>query len=224
MRKCLFFDTHAGSQLTFMTQNEKVLIFCYLRGVKTDLHDTEWESAHFSLPTQGHNWPFRCLDFPSHVDPMKSGHSGLPWPWGECFQLSLSWLAHIVSCKMGYVSSTHWVSKVHRNCSNIVSNDAKSAFHHFGSKKMPVSHQSPFQKRISDIRDYVFEAGAWRTDEWSPLCLRRLWCLRAAQGIIVWRISKIFDLLSYSKTTLDQSCLPTTLSSDKSEDIGVLSF
>ena len=46
----------------------------------------------------------------------------------------------------------------------------------------------------------------------------------SAQGIIVWRISKIFDLLSYSKMTLDQSCLPPTLSSDKSEDIGVLSF
>ena len=106
----------------------------------------------------------------------------------------------------------------------IVSNDAKSAFHHLGSKKMPYSHQSPFQKRISDIRDYVFEAGAWRTDEWSPLCLRRLWCLRAAQGIIVWRISKIFDLLSYSKMTLDQSCLPPTLSSDKYEYINVLSF
>ena len=24
---------------------------------------TEWESAHFSLPTRGHNWPFRCSDW-----------------------------------------------------------------------------------------------------------------------------------------------------------------
>ena len=36
--------------------------FCYLRGVTTDLHDTGWESDHFSLPTRGHNWRFRCLD------------------------------------------------------------------------------------------------------------------------------------------------------------------
>ena len=43
---------------------EKVLIFCYQRGVTTDLHYTEWESAHFSLPTRCHNWPFRYLDFP----------------------------------------------------------------------------------------------------------------------------------------------------------------
>ena len=60
--KCSFFVSYAGSQLTFMTQNEKVLIFRYSRGVKTDLRDTEWESAHFSLLTRGHNWPFRCLD------------------------------------------------------------------------------------------------------------------------------------------------------------------
>ena len=26
-------------------------------GDPTDLHDTEWESAHFSLLTRGHNWP-----------------------------------------------------------------------------------------------------------------------------------------------------------------------
>ena len=38
---CLFFVTYAGSQLTFMTQNEKVHIFRYLRGVTTDFHDTE---------------------------------------------------------------------------------------------------------------------------------------------------------------------------------------
>ena len=43
MRKWSFFVTNAGSQLTFMTQNEKVLIFRYLL-------------------TRGHNWPFRCLD------------------------------------------------------------------------------------------------------------------------------------------------------------------
>ena len=36
---CLFFVTYAGSQLTFMTQNEKVHIFRYLRGVTTDLLD-----------------------------------------------------------------------------------------------------------------------------------------------------------------------------------------
>ena len=23
---------------------------------------TEWEIDHFTLPTRGHNWPFRCLD------------------------------------------------------------------------------------------------------------------------------------------------------------------
>ena len=57
MRKWWFFVTYAGSQLTFMTQNEKVMIFCDPRGVKTDLHDTEWESDHFSWPTRGHNWP-----------------------------------------------------------------------------------------------------------------------------------------------------------------------
>ena len=33
-----------GSQLTFITQNEKVMIFC-------------------DLLTRGHNWPFRCLDY-----------------------------------------------------------------------------------------------------------------------------------------------------------------
>ena len=42
---------------------KKVLIFLYLRRVTTDLHDAEWESAHFSLLTWGQNWPFRCLDF-----------------------------------------------------------------------------------------------------------------------------------------------------------------
>ena len=62
MRKCSFFVTNAGSQLTFMTQNEKVMIFRDQRGATTDLHDTEWESDHFSWPTRGHNWPFRCLD------------------------------------------------------------------------------------------------------------------------------------------------------------------
>ena len=67
VRNCSFFVTYAGSQLTFMTQNEKVLIFRYSRGVKTDLHDTEWESAHFSLLTRGHNWPFRCLDKVGHA-------------------------------------------------------------------------------------------------------------------------------------------------------------
>ena len=41
----------------------KVLIFRHVRGVTTDLHDTEWESAHFSSRTRGHNWPFRCLDY-----------------------------------------------------------------------------------------------------------------------------------------------------------------
>ena len=39
MRKCSFFVTHVGSKLTYMTQNEKVLIFCYWRGVTTDLLD-----------------------------------------------------------------------------------------------------------------------------------------------------------------------------------------
>ena len=58
-----FFVTYAGSQLTFMTQHEKVIIFRGLRGVTIDLHDTAWESARFSLLTRGHNWPFRCLDF-----------------------------------------------------------------------------------------------------------------------------------------------------------------
>lgn len=41
MRKCSFFVSHAGShsQLTIMTQNEKVLIFRQPHGVKTDLLD-----------------------------------------------------------------------------------------------------------------------------------------------------------------------------------------
>ena len=39
MRKCSFFVTQGGSQLTFITQNEKVLIFRYPRGVTTDLLD-----------------------------------------------------------------------------------------------------------------------------------------------------------------------------------------
>ena len=39
MRKCSFFVTNAGSQLTFMTQNEKVIIFRDQRGVTTDLLD-----------------------------------------------------------------------------------------------------------------------------------------------------------------------------------------
>ena len=39
MRKWSFFVTHAGSQLTFMTQDEKVIIFRYPRGVTTDLLD-----------------------------------------------------------------------------------------------------------------------------------------------------------------------------------------
>ena len=39
--QCSFFVSYAGSQLTLMTQNEKVHIFRYLRGVATDLHDTE---------------------------------------------------------------------------------------------------------------------------------------------------------------------------------------
>ena len=43
-------------------QNEKVIMFRYPGGVTTDLHDTGWESAHFSLRTRGHNWPFRYLD------------------------------------------------------------------------------------------------------------------------------------------------------------------
>ena len=37
--KVLIFVTNAGSQLTFITQNEKVLIFCYQRGVTTDILD-----------------------------------------------------------------------------------------------------------------------------------------------------------------------------------------
>ena len=37
-------------------------MFRYLRGVTTDLHDTAWESDHFSLRTRVHNWPFRCSD------------------------------------------------------------------------------------------------------------------------------------------------------------------
>ena len=64
MRKWWFFVTNAGSQLTFMTQNEKVMIFHDQRGVTTDLHNTEWESDDFSWPTRGHNRPFRCLDYP----------------------------------------------------------------------------------------------------------------------------------------------------------------
>ena len=39
VRKRSFFVTNAGSQLTFITQNEKVLIFCYQRGVTTDILD-----------------------------------------------------------------------------------------------------------------------------------------------------------------------------------------
>ena len=35
----IIFVTYAGSQLTFMTQNEKVLIFRYPRKVTTDLLD-----------------------------------------------------------------------------------------------------------------------------------------------------------------------------------------
>ena len=38
------------------------------RGDPTDHHDTEWESAHFSLLTWGHNWPFRCLDLMTFDD------------------------------------------------------------------------------------------------------------------------------------------------------------
>ena len=71
---CKWESAHGVIQLTFMTQHEKVLIFrylltqghnwpswhrmrkcsffvTYLHGVTTDLHDTEWESAHFSLLT-----------------------------------------------------------------------------------------------------------------------------------------------------------------------------
>ena len=62
MRKWWFSVTNTGSQLTFMTQNEKVIIFRDPRGVTTDLHNTEWESDDFLWPTRGHNWPFRCLD------------------------------------------------------------------------------------------------------------------------------------------------------------------
>ena len=39
MRKWWFFVTYTGSQLTFMTQHEKVMIFRDLRGVTTDLLD-----------------------------------------------------------------------------------------------------------------------------------------------------------------------------------------
>ena len=39
-----------------------MLIFRDTHGVITNLQDTGWESDHFSSPTQGHNWPFRCLD------------------------------------------------------------------------------------------------------------------------------------------------------------------
>ena len=70
--KWTFFVTYAGSQLTFMTQHEKVIIFRDLRGVTTELHDTAWESDHFSWLTRGHNWPFRCLDFWGFLE--------LPWP------------------------------------------------------------------------------------------------------------------------------------------------
>ena len=45
--------TNAGSQLTFMTQNEKVMIFRDQRGATTDLHDAEWESDHFSKKDRG---------------------------------------------------------------------------------------------------------------------------------------------------------------------------
>ena len=38
-KKWSFFVTHAGSQLTIMTQNEKVLILRHPRGVTTDLLD-----------------------------------------------------------------------------------------------------------------------------------------------------------------------------------------
>ena len=41
MRKCSFFVTYAGSQLTFMTQHEKVIIFRYERGFTTDLLDVQ---------------------------------------------------------------------------------------------------------------------------------------------------------------------------------------
>ena len=54
-----------GSQLTFMTQIEKVIFFRYtfwsLTGVPTDIQDTAWHSDHFSLHfsplTGGPNWP-----------------------------------------------------------------------------------------------------------------------------------------------------------------------
>ena len=38
--KMMIFVTYAGSQLTYMTQHEKVMIFRDLGGVTTDLHDT----------------------------------------------------------------------------------------------------------------------------------------------------------------------------------------
>ena len=41
---CKWESAHGVIQLTFMTQNEKVIIFR-------------------DLLTRGHNWPFRCLDF-----------------------------------------------------------------------------------------------------------------------------------------------------------------
>ena len=57
MRMWWFFVTYAGSQQTFMTQRKKVIIFCHLRGVTTDLPDTAWECDDFLSLMRGQNWP-----------------------------------------------------------------------------------------------------------------------------------------------------------------------
>ena len=51
LRKWSFFVTNRGSQQTYRTQLEKVIIFRYWWGVPTDPQDTAWESDHFSLMT-----------------------------------------------------------------------------------------------------------------------------------------------------------------------------
>ena len=63
----------------------RVLFFRDTRGVTTDHHDTEWESAHFLPPTRGHNWPFRCLDDKKlHFSCMKASLKEAPF-WNVMF-------------------------------------------------------------------------------------------------------------------------------------------
>ena len=57
MRKWWFFVTNAGSQLTFMTQHEKVMIFRYQRGVTTDLLDAWfWKMSYFECHLNRRFW------------------------------------------------------------------------------------------------------------------------------------------------------------------------